>query len=107
MEGNKKEVFISFLSATLFWLPLIAIVVYSGNRNNYEYCDKVSPNSLPKICKLQYPIMNTAEIKQLTKENEELQSKVRQLETRLEDLKDVLENGKEDNWEPDPVQSDY
>lgn len=101
----KKEILQSFLGAALFWIPLIALIVYTGNKNNYIYCDEV--NTMPAVCKLRYPILNTEEIKRITAENSELKDEVNALQNRLDDLKDVLENGKEDNWEPDPIQRDF
>lgn len=107
MKESTKEFFISVLASVLFWLPLMAIVIYTGRKDNYEYCDAIQNVALPKVCKLRYPILNTEEIKRITAENSELKEKISALQNRLDDLKDVLENGKEDNWEPDPIQRDY
>lgn len=101
----KKEILQSFFGAALFWIPLIAIVIYSSNKNDYVYCDEV--NAIPAVCKLRFPILNTEEIKKLTTENEELKDKINELQNRLNDVQDVLENGKDDNWEPDPAQIDF
>lgn len=101
----RKEILLSFLGAALFWIPLMVIIIYCSNKNDYVFCDEV--NTIPIVCKLRYPILNTEEIKKLAIENEELKDKINELQNRLDDVKDVLENGKDDNWEPDPVQIDF
>ena len=107
MKEENKNILLSFLGAALFWIPLMVIIVYSGHKNNYEYCDTINADILPAVCKLRYPVLNTEEISKLKEENENLKTKIRLLETRLEEVKDVLDNGKEDRWEADPIQRDY
>lgn len=108
MDKKKKDILLGFLGFILFLSPFILIIAYSEFHKEYrQNCGTLSADVLPKVCKLYYPILNKDEIKKVIKENEELKEKVSELENRLDDLKDVLENGKEDNWEPDPPEIDF
>ena len=108
MNQNKKEILLSFLGAALFWIPVILIIAYSGYRNNIEYCDKINNDTIPRICKLRYPILDLEEIKKLKRENEKLKNEVSELQYKLDDIKDTINDEKDpDNWQPDPIQRDY
>lgn len=100
--------------AIAFYLLAMSIIAVFGiglatwrEHNPAEYCDLVNSDVLPKVCKLRYPILDKEEIKILKIENEELKEKINSLENRLEDVKDVLQNGKNDNWQPDPIRIEY
>jgi hypothetical protein len=108
MNKKGKDIFLGFLGFILFLSPIILIIAYSEyNKRNYESCELLNADVLPKVCKLSYPILKSDEIKKIKTENEELKFRVSELEQRIEDIKDVTENGKEDNWEPDPPQINY
>lgn len=76
-------------------------------RNPIVYCEDIKKVNIPRTCLLKFPIMNADEIIELRKQNEELELKISELENKLDDVKDVLENGKQENWEPEPMQIDY
>jgi hypothetical protein len=108
MNKKAKDIFLGFLGYILFLSPFILIIAYSEFHKEYhQNCETLSADVLPKVCKLYYPILNKDEIKKVIKENEELKFRILELEGRVEDIKDVAENGKQDDWEPDPPEIDF
>lgn len=109
LKSCLTSVILYFIGLGLILFCFFALGIWQ-ERNPVKFCDEIEQNKIetyePKACKLRYPILNTDEIKRIKSENEELHNRVRELEIRLDDVKDVLENGKEDNWEPDPIQYD-
>lgn len=96
------------LGAILFCFFVLGIW---NERHPVKYCDELKQDEIkeysPKVCNLRYPILNIEDTNKIRKENEELKDKVLELEDKLDDIKDVMENEKEDNWEPDPPEIDF
>ena len=84
----------------------VGLSIWKEN-NPQRFCDEISDVKTPITCRLRYPILNKEEIKKAIDENEVLKEKNRELENKLDELKNVFEYGIEDNWQPEPMEIEY
>lgn len=90
MDKERKGCFIALGIYIIIIMSLgIAFQVFNDwvTRHPKAYCDEIDTSKVqeynPKVCKLRYPILNSEEIKNLKKENEELKTNIKKAAVKL------------------------
>lgn len=109
---NKKGCLISLGIYILFIMALgLAFRIFDdwSDRHPVKFCDEIKEvkDSSPIVCKLRYPMLNSEEIQNIKKENEDLKVKNFILQSKIENIDKSIKDDIEDNWQPDLPQIDY